>query len=343
MKSDRPFASAGLIWFLTGLLAVAVGFIPYIILGSQCIFTIPDQLDGEIVAYYLNSLHFGDGVSAFEEVMGGVPVTAFVAPSPFSVLFFRVFPLLDAFLINHFFVLLVAFIGMYFFCDKAGVHPFISFCCSVLFSYLPFYTVYGLSIAGLPLVMWAWLILKEKNFKGCAGWVLLILYSAASSPVLVGYAVCFTWAVLLVIRIIRTRKVSETLAAWTGLALMALTYLVLNHRLFSEVLFGGEVSNKDAYVKFSTPFAESFREMLMEGNMAAKSVHTPVFWAAALVMLVGAFLIKRMNEKQLKGYRALVCFFIGAVLIAFFYAFAQSPFFTAVRNENGGLLRSFQF
>lgn len=78
----------------------------------------------------------------------------------------------SAYLVNHILVHSTAFFGMYLFCCnyllmdeiKNANHIFICFGVSLAFGILPFYDMYGLSIAGQPLLLYSFLnLLNDKG------------------------------------------------------------------------------------------------------------------------------------------------------------------------------------
>lgn len=71
---------------------------------------------------------------------------------------------------------------------ELGIDVKIAFCVAVFFAYLPFYSVYGLSVAGLPLLVYA-VIRLCRGGKKLPCYVLIALYCFSSSLVLIGYAV----------------------------------------------------------------------------------------------------------------------------------------------------------
>ena len=333
------------LWFAAGLIAVILGLIPYAILKRGSIVTIPDQLDGEIVAYFLAAKHFLSGSGFYPEYMGGVSSTALVPPSPGSVIFYLLFDIYAAFLVNLSFVVIIAFTGMFFLCRKLTDDSFYAMCAAVIFAYLPFQTVYGLCVAGVPLVALAFLELKEHGFKKWPYLLLPVIYALFSSLVLSGYAVSAVYILAMLIIAIRNKKKEEPvklLPLLTGSAVMILTYVIVDFRLISEILLGtGEVSHKTEYVYHGYGFAGSFWELLTKGNIGAPSLHTFIF-AAAVITIAFFLIMKKKTEDQSRLLGVTVILFSAAVLIAAFYSFIQSGFVAGLRNASGSSLASFQ-
>ena len=335
-----------IILFGLGLIIVCAEIVPYILLGKGSIITIPDQLDGEIVAYFLAAKHFGEfGTKFYPEFMGGVASTSVMPPSPGSVLFYVIFDLLTAFIANLSFVIITAYIGMFLLCRKLTGNAFYAMCSGVLFAYLPFQTVYGLSVAGVPLVCIVFLNLKEFGFKKWQNYLIIALYAAFSSPVLCGYAVVSVYFIALIALWIGNRRREHPIKIMpiaTALLILVTVYGLLNYQLISEIVFGtGEPSHKAEYVYSGLKVTDSFRNMLSSGNIGAPSLHTWVFYIAIITIFYFS-LLKNKSPKLSRMHKQLTCFFTSAVLIALFYSFIQSGFVAALRTSSASALASFQ-
>ena len=148
-------------FFLTGLIIVLIIYIPLIILGGNVLLTIHDQLDGEVLSYVLTARHFFD--NSIPELFDGVLKTAVTPPAPLMVLPYLFFPARVAFQVNYLLVALIAYAGM-FFCIKEILNTrWIALCISVIFSILPFYSVYGLSVMGQPMLLYSFILLWKGN------------------------------------------------------------------------------------------------------------------------------------------------------------------------------------
>lgn len=74
-------------WFVVGFVAVLAMVVPYLILGTDAIFTYHDQLDGELIAYLLQAKRLFQG-DILPEFMGGASKTELIPPAPLCVLLF---------------------------------------------------------------------------------------------------------------------------------------------------------------------------------------------------------------------------------------------------------------
>ena len=96
----------------------------------------------------------GSGTLPF--VLGGLPKAAFDAECDVLALWFRIASPFWAILINDAAMRIVAFVGMLLLLLDFRVRsPLAAFGTAVAFAYIPYWGPGGLSIAGLPLLLWA--------------------------------------------------------------------------------------------------------------------------------------------------------------------------------------------
>ena len=140
------------IFFLGGLAAVLLSFIPFILLGTDSIVVYHDQLDGELIVYLLRAKYLFSGSDVIPEFLGGASKTALTPPAPFAVLLFRLLPPFTAYLCMQFAGQLAAYLGMYFLTEEFTQKEWIRAGVALLFAFLPFLPVYGLTQYGLPML-----------------------------------------------------------------------------------------------------------------------------------------------------------------------------------------------
>lgn len=333
-----------LVW--GGVLLVLAGFIPFVLLGEGSVVTVHDQLDGELMAYLLHAKYLGTGIRFYPEWMGGVDATALTPPALLPVLLYRVFKPFTAFILNQLVVALTAFAGMYFFLEKliggeSRWEQLTAFLVALMFSYLPFYSVYGLCVAGIPMLACAVRMLAERKNIG-TGLLLTAYYGLMSSFVLIGYAVTgllWVYALVLLWKDISDKKSLRDghLPVYAAVLGLTLYYIGTNLELVLQVFGKGEtqVSHKTELVLSGLDFREAFLDMFVNGSGHAASLHRWMIIPVLLVLLV--FIKKRSRE-----YRLLLGFFGAALLIALFYAFLHCPSVVDVRNNIGGAAVFFQ-
>lgn len=326
------------LWWM-GILLLAVAVLPILILGEGSVFSINDQLDESILNYVLTARHLGSGDAVFEELLGGVNASGM---EPSAVLFVPLYvflPTFSAFVIQYALIFLCAFFGMYFLIQKLTGSHILSLASAGCFAMLPFYIVYGLSQAGIPLLLYGAICLYEDKKKPL-GFALVALYGLTSHLVYTGYTAVGFWSIVLVILFLRKQKKWAFLAGWAELLLL---YLLTNYRLFLEILLGQStyVSHREEQVNGAMHFWEAFWEIFTQSTFHADSLHKYLILPIVLLLTYGVIFGRGTKEERNRLLVALV----GAGLLVFcalFYAFCKSQLVVDFKNSQTGFLRYFQ-
>lgn len=337
-----------------GILLSLFFMIPFFLLGTGSIVTYHDQLDGELLNYILAAKYLFTNTRVYPEIMNGLPAEGAVLPAPLFVLFYLLFKPFTAFMLSQWFIYLVAFVGMYLLLYKLTGREFISFGIAVIFMLLPFYPVYGLCIPGQPLLYYAVLSLYQaekstvafSDISALLSYILIILYGASSSPVLVGFACLLVLGIFAVYKSISALRLKNRvpLSPWFSLIVLLITYILCNSALIKQVLFPENtyVSHKTELVLSPLePFAH-LKEVLGSGISYAQSYHTVLFFLSGLCLLLFFLHIK---SRSLSGsgrlffhaLKVLLCI----ILICLFSVFYRGSFVTELRNASGGILKTF--
>lgn len=326
-------------FFLTGLIIVLIIYIPLIILGGNVLLTIHDQLDGEVLSYVLTARHFFD--NSIPELFDGVLKTAVTPPAPLMVLPYLFFPARVAFQVNYLLVALIAYAGM-FFCIKEILNTrWIALCISVIFSILPFYSVYGLSVMGQPMLLYSFILLWKGN-KYRKSFGIIALFGFCSSLVLVGYADLLIILVCILSLSIRNRKINMRMVA--GFLELLFIYIIMNISLLKEMLIGdqGFVSHKSELVAASEPVREAFSNMLFHGQYHALPLQLIIVFAVVITFFVVISNFKYLGKKDQCYIYQFTILLAYAIFVALFYALWKFKPIVDIRNELGGLFTSFQ-
>lgn len=321
-----------------GLLAVLLSLLPAILLGADGYVGIHDQMDGEVLVYIINARNFLE--SSFPEFMNGMEATSLTPPSYGSVLFYLIMPPFAAFLSNYVFVTLLAFVGMYLLLDTLLDSKWLAVFVALMFSQLPFYSVYGLSVMGQPLLFYASLRLW-KNEKPWVTFVLTALFAAFSSLVLVGFAdimllICF--AIFMQIR-----KHPNARGAWIQIAVLLVIYLLPNLSLLRQILLPSDnVSHKVELIATAGDVAFNIKSMFREGAYHSVSLHSKIVKWAVFCTLASIVFYNSWTKEEKSRVWGLVTLMSTAAAIAVFYGLWHSEPVVALRNQLGGVLISFQ-
>ena len=354
MISRHPSCFTDYLFPVIGVLIVILTNLPFFILGKNCVIDVHEQLDGELVAYILGSKYMFTGTSVFPEFLGGLPAQALTPPSYGTLLFYKLFDPLYAYLINQLFVTILGFIGMYFWSVRLTGKRFISLFSAVLFSLLPFFTVYGISVSGIPLVALAFFNLGDfgkREYKSgreritvfVLSYLSIAVYCVFSSLILCGYAVCAVYMLAAIIALV-TKKKSKigkegVIRIWAGFILLCGIFLLFNRNLILQILIPdkGFLSHKSEVVLNSENFIEKFIGLFVKGADAVPSLHFFIF-IMAFAAIIGFIASGKVN----RYYVAMVIGVLLALLIALFSAFMSSKAVVDRLNEMSGAVKAFQ-
>lgn len=261
--------------------------VPYLLLGEEAVITYHDQLDGELIAYILQARHLFRG-DVLPEFMGGMPKTALIPPAPGFVPLFLTGSCFAALLFMQMAGSLTGYLGMYLLAREAHIQEWIAAGVAVLFAYLPFLPVYGLSQYGIPLLFWCVLQLRRNRYLAVS-YLYVACYALTSSLVLVGFGILGMGVLWLSWLLWKQReRALSFLGAW--LLLLGL-YIVENYRLLGEVLGLGGIrsSHKSEYVLAASPFWGSLWQNLTRGGQHSEDYHLLLLAVTLAVLLAGCF------------------------------------------------------
>lgn len=335
--------------FFAGLILIFFLGVIYVALGEAIVVDPHDQLDGEIFTYILHAKHFNESI--YFEIMDGLPSTGMQMAAPGLVLLYFAFPPVTAFALSTFFVMVVAYLGLFALLKSFFVRSWIAAITAFLFALLPFYSVYGLSIMGIPALLWlvrrCWY--KEERNSAVALWVSSLVFSFFSSLVLSGFAVLGLLLLILIFALFARKKnlffIKSLSIAW---ALLVAGYLLMNFDLISQTLLGvGYVSHKSEYALSPKQFSILDTILfLFGGQQHAISNQSFIVLFAFLGLVVSVITLCKSKDTK-TGLQSLVFLIIfacvAAVFIAFFYEAFHSGKGVTLRENLPGSLKAFQF
>lgn len=326
------------VMFALGLGVIALLYLPMLILQENALFTMHDQLDGEVLVYIFRAAHIGEEI--IPELFDGALTSAFTPASMGTLLFFYIFKPFTAFIMNYMFVALVAYTGMYLCVMRFFDKPWLAAAVSIIFSILPFYSVYGVSVMGQPLLLYACCNLYE-NKKKVLSYLLVAFFGLFSSLVLVGYAdILLIFGFAFVISFIKKKNVRNI---WFAGGILTVVYVVEYFKLLCEMLIPNSdfVSHKTEIIAGASPLVETFRNLLENGQYHAASQHKFImYYCFILIFLLLVSKNRKLIERKYYVGFGILC--AGAVGIAGFYALWKYWPIVALRNQLGGLFVSFQ-
>ncbi|RTQ52468.1 hypothetical protein EJV47_05505 [Hymenobacter gummosus] len=236
--SFPPFSRRPLLWALLALLLL---WLPILLRGPDSYVILDDNLDAEVSVPVL--LHrFGVALdyrleTTIPAIMNGLPRSAQRPGLNATVGLFDLLPPLAAYWTNDLLVRLAALLGLYLLLRRYGLgrpaDRALAAGVALAWAVLPAHSMYGLSALGLP-----WPVLAVLNLRAGRGrwwdWLTLLLFPLWSMLVLAGFFLLAALGLLLLLDGLRRRRVAW--AAWGGVGVLALGYLVVEWPLISSTL-----------------------------------------------------------------------------------------------------------
>lgn len=328
--------------FIAGLCAVAFMLVPYVILGHDAAIVYHDQLDGELIAYILRAKHMFDG-NMIPEFMGGVYKTALTPPAPAAVLLFRIFSAYTALVILQLAGSIVGYLGMYALSRYVTGNTVIAVAVGVIFAYLPFLPVYGLSQYGIPMLIFLIVRMNDRRDTGSTAAALVygVIYALNSSLVLTGFGVLVSVAVwLLFASALNKKAFGRMVSVWFG---MLLTYAAENMSLIMQTLGFSDTftSHKTEYALIADTYLSGFKDAVIDGGQHSEDFHKYFLWLLAAEVLCGIIFFVKKNTGDRKAYYVMcICVAVNVVYSA--AAAVWNGRIGVELRENVGVLGAFQ-
>lgn len=327
------------LWWL-GFILITIIFLPYCLLGKGCVVEIHDQLDESILNYLFAAKHWGSGLDVYPEMMGGMNATGVQPAGMLFVPLYKFFDLWTAFLIHYVIVCASGFLGMYFCMKELTKSSILATVAAGCFCLLPIYPVYGLSEFGVPMLVYAFLCLYQRKNK-ILSMVLILYFALTSHLVYTGYVMLGFWLLALLIMLYRKENNAWL---WSGFLLLLGCYLVIDHGLMEEFLFGQSdfISHREEMVNPARPFWSTTIDVFLNSSQHAPSHHKYLIIPIVVILVVEAFRYKKDDTEQRKHFWIAAGGMITLVLIAFVYGFFQSEFIVNWKNSTSGFWRCFK-
>lgn len=331
------------VFIILGVIVTFLGYLPNIILQKGSVFAFQDQLDGEIFTYIFAAKHWGEGLETYSEMFNGIRINGLQMPAPIFVLLYKIFTPFAALLIMHIIIAIFAFLGMYLLIEKCFHYKMVACVVGIVFAYLPFYGVYGLSIMGIPFLIYGVLLIYEKR-KDYLGYFIILFFTISSSLVLVGFAILLNMGIIWLVLLIK-KNYKKSLSILYGMVEMSLIYIIFNFSLVKQVFGFAQnnfMSNKEAIYVYDVPFWESFKEIFWTGSQHMRSYQKPiVVFSIATILFI--FLKKNYNTYKLKKYgRMITGLFLYNLIISILCALYAIKPVVDWRNQVGGIIKYFQ-
>jgi Protein of unknown function (DUF6044) len=312
-------------------------FSPYLILGKNAYVLIHDNLN------QMNMLGIFDGkmkAEIFPEnvdehfTLPGTEAIFHLAHPKLDKLFYR-WDYFWGFVFNEFFYRLIALIGIFIllkrFLFKTKQLALVSLLLSFSFISLPFWPPGNLSVAGLPLFMYAFVNLKNKS-KIWLSYLFIILYSFYSNFFFIGV---FNSFILLIYVIYLIVKKKINLQIIIGLLLYLFSSIISHYPLFLNEFFYGISTNRAAQEIEGCSLISSIKMMIYDflwSHKLSHSLHTAVILPSSLII---SYLIWKKKDRPI--IKLIFPIWIGLIIVPILYGlFYWQPMMNLYNSLNLG-------
>jgi hypothetical protein len=319
---------------------------PLFILGQNSHILIHDNLDSNVVWFKVlsESGHiFGSLDATIPNIMNGLPRDCL--GSEFSVILWLYYLLgpFTAYIVNITLMHFIAFIGMYLLLKSHFLrdekYEIIIVGAALAFALLPFWPSGGLSIAGQPLALYAFLNIRG-NLSTKKDWLILLLIPFYSSFTVSFVFFLFALGTLWIYDTAKTKRINYPF--FIAIALMTSIFVIVEYRLIYDMLLNsGYVSHRIELQRAAFSSVDTIRAIkrsianFVFGQYHAASLQQYFVGLSVVVALIIIW-IKKLKENL------FILLLIVTATISLFYGFLHWDLLEPITN-NITLLQSFNF
>ncbi len=296
------------------LLAVSIGIIflywlPFLFQGQDIHVKIFDNLDCHI-AHTKVLAESGKAFSLnpdtrLENFLNGIALSG--VDSGYNVLtwLFIIFPPFTAYALNDLLIRLVALLGMVLLLKKYIIKPGsekhygLMVGAALCFALLPFYPAGGISIAGIPLLLYAFLNILNRQWK-FTDFLIIFIFPFYSKLALMGVFIAVALFLIFVVDFLRKKKINFPYLG--GLVLLTVTYVFTHFHLVYSFIDPDFTSFREEIRTVIWSTAESLKRtahnFIFDRVNVVGAQHIFVIGAAALAVLVSVIKTFKINTKK---------------------------------------------
>ncbi|MRH42130.1 hypothetical protein GH741_05500 [Aquibacillus halophilus] len=295
---------------------------PLYLLGEDAHIRVHDNLDSNLAWYKVlteSGEIFGEVGSTIPQVTNGLPRNAFGSEFSGIVWLHALFPTMTAYAISQTITRVVAFIGMYLLLMRHFVRDedatMIRVGVALAFALTPFWPSGMLSTLGHPLALWAFLNIRNGNYRW-VNWLTLILLPLYSSLVLGFMFFLVLVATIWVFDLVFKRNWNVPFLASIGL--MSGMFLFIEYRLVLSLLSALEPMHRIEFISSRHDFWHSIRlsfKNFFLGHTHVMTVHTLVIIPLLFLTLGIIFFHKKKKTEKL-----FILLFVTNYALSLWYA-----------------------
>jgi hypothetical protein len=319
---------------------------PYLIWGQDCLIRIGDNLDSNVpwnVLMSRNILEKGWNYDTVSQVMNGIPKVSLGSQLYFGSVLYLFFKPFAAYVINIFLMHFIAFFGMLLLLKKINPNNsknslFIIYGTAICFALLDFWPSGGLSVAGLPLILYAFLNIRENKAR-FPDYLIVLIFPFYSSLVLSGFFILFAFTIWLFLDLVKSKRLNYR--GFLMLVVLSGLYLIVEHALALSWFFSDDsVSHRVEFLIHRNSFGKSIQESIQVFLYGMHS-HAKVHQFPVILLSIFVSLIIALRKRPTKS-RILFTLIITALVLSILSGFYHWVGLAGVK-EKYSIINTFDF
>ncbi len=236
-------------------ISLFLSFIIYFIPSPNHEIRIHDTFDGNFSTRHvlIQSGHLFDvnPNTVVPGIMNGLPRGVLMRNTEITSILMYLFGSLNGYAITFVIVRLLAFLGIFLFAhhhvDNNSKYRGVVFIVATAFACLPFFVIHGLTVAGIPIVLWAFVNIYKKQ-KYILSYSVVVLFVVWSNFVIVGFHLLLLLGSVSLVYCILDKKIHYNLFIFLFVILML--YIASDYMLFYMHYFNlNYITSRDAVEK----------------------------------------------------------------------------------------------
>lgn len=306
-SANNPVMQKKITVHFIALLVILAYLYPALLLGESSYVMIHDHLDSSLVNAKLlaeSGMIFWPPDAKIGNIMNGTPVSTLGFGLNFTLFLIYFFGPFGGYVANHLVIRVIAYFGMYLLLtrhvitEKADRPAAIG--ASLAFAILPFYALFGLTIAGQPLLLYAFLNIR-RSLGDWKNWLIIAATPFYSSFIGSGIFLVAVLGLLWIYDLIKQRKFNPFFVV--AIILFTAFSILVDYRLVLTFLSPeyGFISHRAEFVMEPISWIESLQSALenfMQGQAHAASLHEKII-LPSIALAAGVLLWRRARDWRL--------------------------------------------
>ena len=302
--------------------------LPWILLRENSYILIHDNLDSNVVWFKTlieSNMAFASNYETIPMLMDA-PRVSLGSEFNLQLLYYYLFEPHMAYIINQILIRIIAFIGMFLLLKRYILNnQEYSLLIALTFAILPFWPSGGLTVAGLPLITYIFLNIRNKN-STYQDWIILIIFPFYSSFIL-SMMFYISFLGLLWLNDIRKKEFHKNYTI--ALLIFTIIYIFTNYRLFEAFMFSIDftshrIERLNEYQSFTTSVLSSVKHFI-NGQYHSYSLHLII-----LILSIFVFIHSKFTKTKNTLFNILI---LVNVFISIWYGFWKYEGWEDIKNS----------